>query len=196
MGDNKHSKDNFQPYRIWVSLSGLLFLGVLVKGPIALLLLWFSSFLSVVGSHGFSEIFVTVVIAVVASEAIATCIDRIFVLYYQHVAPGGVINVTLQWMVMVIIAFISGWFITSSFVFAIICAGVIGIINLVEIIWLKAWQRGESQEEAHDKWEQTKEMTKEVFEDDWQEMRKRYTRNSVNDTVKSRRKIKVNDLFY
>lgn len=168
---NSETNDSgWQPHPLWAPLSGHLFL-VAVKVPIIVFLLWLSTLLSAVESAPFPTLFWTVVIGMVASETSTTLIERVFVLRDQDNKPGGKANATLQWAGAVVIGFLCGWLLLPSPVTILVYTGLLGLVTAVEAGIVKTWEPGDSPEEVEEKWQRTKQLSRDTFRDDWEEIR-------------------------
>lgn len=173
----------WEPLPLWAPLSGRLFLGA-VKTPVALLLIWFATLPPWMAAQPFSQLLAAIVVSTAATEIVSTLVDRIFVIRNEHDSPGGIPNTILGWVVVVVVAFRCGWLVLGTTASGVACATAFAITSGADIWIAKAWLPGDEREATHDKWERTKEMTRETFSDDVQEIKveaRARQRNNIQD---------------
>lgn len=166
------SREKWEPVGLSGPLCGHLFTGAL-QVPVMLLLLWGATFVPAVGRHPLGDLAFTVVVAILVVEVLATLIDRAFVLHYHQDDPGTKLNHVLAVVASFIIGFAAGRVLLGTVSGGLACSAAVGIVKLAEVLWLRPWRHALTREEAAQKWEATREMTQEIFEDDVREVKRR-----------------------
>ncbi|MDN6429486.1 MAG: hypothetical protein L0J79_06680 [Propionibacterium sp.] len=170
------SHEKWEPVGLSGPLFGHLFTGAL-QVPVMLLLLWGATFVPAVGRHPLGDLAFTVVLAVLVVETLATLIDRAFVLHYRQDDPGTKLNHVLAVSASFIIGFVAGWVLLGTVSAGLACSAAVGIVKLTEVLWVRPWNHAISREDAAQKWEASKDMTREVFADDVHEVKRRAADN-------------------
>lgn len=168
----REQDEDWEPLGLSAPLFGHLFTGALLV-PVMVLLLWGATFLPPVGGRPFGDLAFTIVVAVLVEKILATLMDRAFVLHYRQDDPGTKLNHVLAVGASFIIGFAAGRVLLGTVSGALACSAAVGIVKLAEVLWVRPWRHALTREEAAQKWEATREMTQEIFEDDVREVKRR-----------------------
>lgn len=164
--------DTWSPLPLSHPLFGHYFTGAL-KVPPLILLMWGATLVPQVGSHSLSDLSFTVVVVLLVSETASTLIDRVFVLRHRTDNPPTRINHVLNVLAGGAIGFLGGVLLLGGVAPGIACAVGTAAVNLVEVLWTRPWTQSFTREEVAEKWEATKEMTRETFGEDVREIKRR-----------------------
>ncbi|WP_143226362.1 hypothetical protein [Actinomyces provencensis] len=173
---SREQDEDWEPIGLSAPLFGHLFTGALLV-PLMVLLLWGATFLPPVGGRPFGDLVFTIVVAVLVVEILATLMDRAFMLHYRRDDPGTKLNHVLAVGASFTIGFVAGWVLLGTVSAGLACSAAVGIVKLAEVLWVRPWKHTITREEAAQKWDATKEMSREVFEDDVREVKQRATDN-------------------
>lgn len=130
--------------------------------PLLAVAVWLLGWFLGPGNQFWTAVGIGLVTAVVSNFVVALC-ERPVVVRARHSAPGGWDYAIWWFIIPPVVAALVGWWESPGWVLPSVLAAA--IVFWAEACWIKPWRRGLSQAEVHEKWEQTKEMTREMFGD-------------------------------
>lgn len=166
----------WEPPPLWASLSGHLALGV-VKVPIVFLLLWVSTLPGWLQDGSLGTLFLVAIGVVVVSEILTTFAERPLVIKRRLSSPGGWDYALLPLLIQAAVGVAMGYAAFGSLREGYIVAASYIVTTTVEVAIMRPWLPGDTQAQHDEKWQQTKDMTRETFEDDIREIKRRTTQN-------------------
>ncbi|OUE25574.1 hypothetical protein [Clavibacter michiganensis] len=172
--------DSWEPPGLWAPLSGHLVLG-LVKAPVVLLLLWLATLLPVVPSRGAGVLVALVAVAVGVGALIEVLVEDPFARRRKLSSPGGWDFALVPPMVALVGVVALGWPMSGSLAVGAAMGAAWAAVEAVEIAWLRPWEPGMTQDEFDGKYAELKEMTRETFAPDVEEIRRRAGERSMQE---------------
>lgn len=171
--DHSDQRSDAEAVPFSAALSGHLFLAVL-KAPVAFLLLWLSTLVPVVGRHDVVALITAIIAIYVVGEVLSAVFERPFVISAGLPSPGGWGYALVGWWTTPVVGLVLGWLMLGhSAAVAAATFIAVAIPATVEAILSSPWEPGETRQETHERYENFKEMTKETFADDADEIRRR-----------------------
>lgn len=166
-------RDNAETVPFSAALSGHLFLAVL-KAPIAFVLLWLATLLPAVGRQDVATLITVIIATYVVGELLSAIFERPFVVNTGLPSPGGWSYALIGWWTTPVVGIIVGWLLLGhSAAAALATFTAVAIPGTVEAILSSPWQPGETRQETRERYGEFKEMTKETFADDSDEIKRR-----------------------
>lgn len=176
--DRPRNPDSWEPPGLWAPLSGHLVLG-LVKAPVVLVLLWLATLLPVVPSRGAGDLVALVAVAVGVGALIEVLVEDPFARRRKLSSPGGWDFALVPPLVALIAVVALGWLMSGSLVAGGSVGAAWAVVEAVEIAWLRPWEPGMTQDEFDGKYAELKDMTREAFAADVEEIRRRAGERSM-----------------
>lgn len=170
--------DSWEPPGLWAPLSGHLVLG-LVKAPVVLLLLWLATLLPVAPSREAGVLVALVAVAVGVGALIEVLVEDPFARRRKLSSPGGWDFAFVPPMVALVGVVALGWLMSGSLVVGAAIGAAWAGVEAAEIAWLRPWEPGMTQDEFDGKYAELKEMTRETFAPDVEEIRRRAGERSM-----------------
>ena len=146
-------------------LAGHLFIGA-IKTITALAV--FDLINLILGTHKITaENFVPgYIIIAIATESFASILLYTLQQRYHSTQPGTKWNYFATVLFSLAISLIIAWFASKDINATAVMAIIYPVLSLVEILTMKPWDTDLSRTEVHQKWEETKVMTREHFQSD------------------------------
>lgn len=170
--------DSWDPPGLWAPLSGHLVLG-LVTAPVVLVLLWLATLLPAVPSRGAGDLVALVAVAIGIGALIEVLVEDPFARRRKLSSPGGWDFALVPPLVALIAVVALGWLMSGSLEMGTAVGAAWGLASAVGIAIGRPWEPGMTQAEHDAKWVELKEMTKETFAPDVEEIRRRAGERSM-----------------
>ncbi|MCI1788216.1 MAG: hypothetical protein LKI58_09140 [Actinomyces sp.] len=162
----------WEPMPLSNALFGHQFTG-LIRSPFVALFLWGLSFLPQITRHPFEDLVFVAIVATLIAEIPSTLIDRVFSIHFHNDDPATLWPHILSPIAHLMVGFAAGFLLFGGVTDGIACGSSMALVHAAEIVWRKPWRGGMTREVVAEKWEATKEMTREVFGDDIREVKRR-----------------------
>ncbi|PPF60849.1 hypothetical protein C5C13_02845 [Clavibacter michiganensis] len=189
-GDRPRNPDSWEPPGLWAPLSGHLVLG-LVKAPVVLVLLWLSTLLPAVPSRGAGDLVALVAVAISVGALIEVLVEDPFARRRKLSSPGGWDFALVPPLVALIAVVALGWLMSGSLVMGTAVGAAWGLASAVGIAIGRPWEPGMTQDEFGGKYAELKDMTRETFAPDVEEIRRRAgerTMQKYRDAIERKRR--------
>jgi hypothetical protein len=170
--DRPRNPDAWEPSGLVPAFLGHLVLGA-VKAPVVLVLLWFATLLPVVPSRGAGDLVALVMVAVGVGALIEVLVEEPFARRRKLSSPGGWDFALVPPMVALVGVGALGWLMSGSLVMGAAVGAAWAGVEAAEIAWLRPWEPGMTQDEFDGKYAELKDMTRETFAPDVEEIRRR-----------------------
>lgn len=155
--------DSFSPPPFSYALMGHYVIGAL-KVVLIAGLLWAVGLTDWAGRIPIIMAILTAGVVMIATETVVAAVERVFVLRYRHPDPGSVGMTVSDALLPISISLIVGMLIAS------VDGGAVATMLITTVVyWFflvvveRPWRDGFTQEEVHEKMEETKKMTREFF---------------------------------
>ena len=153
-------------------MSGHLMLGAL-KVPVAVLLLWLATLPGWLRAAPMGNLIVVAIAAMIIGEVLTTLAERPFVVKRRLSAPGGWDYAFVPVVIHAVVGLGLGALLLGGLRGGIALGAAYAVATAGEAILSKSWLPGDTQAEFDEKWRQTKQMTRETFDEDVEEIRRR-----------------------
>ncbi|WP_052129223.1 hypothetical protein [Clavibacter michiganensis] len=170
--DPPRNPDAWEPSGFGPALLGHLVLGA-VKAPVVLVLLWLATLLRTVPPRGAGDLVALVAVAVGVGALIEVLLEDPFARRRKLSSPGGWDYALVPPLVALVGVVALGWLMSGSLVMGTAVGGAWVVVESAEIAWLRPWEPGMTQDEFDGKYAQLKDMTRETFAPDVEEIRRR-----------------------
>ncbi|WP_241534894.1 hypothetical protein [Clavibacter michiganensis] len=157
---------------------GHLVLGM-VKAPVVLVLLWLATLLPAVPSRGVDDLVALVAVAVGIGALIEVLVEDPFARRRKLSSPGGWDFALVPPLVALIAVVALGWLMSGSLEMGTAVGAAWGLASAVGIALGRPWEPGMTQEEFDGKYAELKDMTRETFAPDVEEIRRRAGERSM-----------------
>jgi hypothetical protein len=164
--------DSWEPPGLWAPLSGHLVLGA-VKAPFVLGLLCVATLLPAVPSTGLGDLVAFVAVAVGVGALIEVLVEDPFARRRKLSSPGGWDFALVPPLVALLGIVVLAWLMSGSLVMGAAVGAAWGLASAVGIAIGRPWEPGMTQAEFDRKYVELKEMTRETFAPDVEEIRRR-----------------------
>lgn len=156
------TEDGWEPVPFLNAWIGHLMIGAL-KLPVVLLCLW--GLLSVFGRDDWTseDLFAIGIISVVVGETVATGVSRVFVRLTHKNNPPGILPTLCNLLAICISSVVVGILVLGTAWYGFLSCIASGLVEVGLLLWTKPWRGGMEREEVREKWEETKELTEQVF---------------------------------
>ncbi|MBF4622496.1 hypothetical protein [Clavibacter sp. VKM Ac-2542] len=188
--DRPRNPDAREPPGFGPALLGHLVLGA-VKAPVVLVLLWLATLLPGVPSRGVGDLVALVAVAISVGALIEVLVEDPFARRRKLSSPGGWDFALVPPLVALIAVVALGWLMSGSLVMAAVIGAAWAIIEAVEIAWSRPWEPGMTQDEFDGTYAELKDMTRETFAPDVEEIRRRAgerTMQKYRDAIERKRR--------
>ncbi|AJW79848.1 membrane protein [Clavibacter michiganensis subsp. insidiosus] len=170
--DRPRNPDTWEPPGFGPALLGHLVLGA-VTTPAVLVLLWLATLLPAVPPRGPAELVALVAVSVAVGALIEVLVEDPFARRRKLSSPGGWDFALVPPLVALVAVVAVGRLVSGSFVMAAAVGAAWALVEAVQIAWLRPWEPGMTQDEFDGKYAELKEMTRETFAPDVEEIRRR-----------------------
>jgi hypothetical protein len=164
--------DSWDPPGLWAPLSGHLVLGA-VKAPFVLGLLWVATLLPAVPSTDLGDLVALVAVGVGVGALIEVLVEDPFARRRKLSSPGGWDFALVPPLVALLGVVALGWLMNGSLVMGTAVGAAWGLASAVGIAIGRPWEPGMTQDEFDRKYVELKDMTRETFAPDVEEIRRR-----------------------
>lgn len=156
-------RHGFRPPPFIYVLTGHWNIGVLTATAIAALL-WISTLFGLTSGFTISHALFINAILMLAVETVNSLVERPFVLAHKHPSPGSIGQTVALAIVPLIVSPVVALLIGERGANLIAASAATSIVYWLLLVFIEEpWKSGMSQEELHENWVATKEMTKEDF---------------------------------
>ncbi|MBM7411673.1 protein-S-isoprenylcysteine O-methyltransferase Ste14 [Clavibacter michiganensis] len=176
--DRPRDPEAWEPPGFGPALLGHLVLGA-VKAPVVLVLLWLATLLPGVPSRGAGDLVALVAVAVGIGALIEVLVEDPFARRRKLSSPGGWDFALVPPLVALVAVVALGWLMSGSFVMGAAIGAAWALIEAAEIAWSRPWEPGMTQDEFDAKYAELKDMTRETFAPDVEEIRRRAGERSM-----------------
>lgn len=105
-------------------------------------------------------------LACMLSGLVCALLERPAVVAAQHAGPGGWCFAIWQFIVPAVAGYVVGRM--ESPQWAIVCAGVVWLVNVAEAMWVQPWKKSMDRSQVRANWEELKDYANEQrLEDGW-----------------------------
>jgi hypothetical protein len=171
-GGRPRNPDSWEPPGLWAPLSGHLVLG-LIKAPVVLVLLWVATFLPIVPDRGAGDLVALVAVAVGVGALIEVLVEDPFARHRKLSSPGGWDFALVPPLVALVGVVALGWLTGGSLVMGAAVGAAWGLASAGGIAIGRPWEPGMTQGEFDGKYAELKDMTRDTFSPDVEEIRRR-----------------------
>ncbi|KZC95273.1 MULTISPECIES: hypothetical protein [Clavibacter] len=170
--------DSWEPPGLGAALVGHLVLGV-VKAPVVLVLLGLATLLPAVPSPGAGGLVALVAVAIGVGALIEVLVEDPFARRRRLSSPGGWDFALVPPLVALVGVVALGWLMSRSLAVGVAVGAAWGLASAVGIAIGRPWEPGMTQDEHDAKWIELKDMTRETFAPDVEEIRRRAGERSM-----------------
>ncbi|WP_370532070.1 hypothetical protein [Clavibacter sp. VKM Ac-2872] len=144
-----------------------------------LVLLWLATLLPAVPSRGVGDLVALVAVAISVGALIEVLVEDPFARRRKLSSPGGWDFALVPPLVALVGVVALGWLMSGSFVMGTAVGAAWGLASAVGIAIGRPWEPGMTQDEFDGKYAELKDMTRETFAPDVEEIRRRAGERSM-----------------